>query len=100
MPIRASSPTLALKAPVYRFRLVVLLIVLLFSHTQQNRTSLTQFTVRILGSISAFPVAENSDFTHNEYLNIYPKIQIVNGTWWVWLQDPIKLVELPTWLRQ
>ena len=50
--------------------------------------------------IAAFPVAENSDFTHNEYLNIYPKIQIVNGTWWVWLQDPIKLVELPTWLRQ
>jgi len=50
--------------------------------------------------IAAFPVAENSDFTHNEYLNIYPKIQIVNGAWWVWLQDPIKLVELPTWLRQ
>jgi hypothetical protein len=31
---------LALKAPVYRFRLV-LLIVLLFSHAQQNPKSLT-----------------------------------------------------------
>jgi len=50
--------------------------------------------------IAAFPVADNSDFKHNEYLDIYPKIQLVNGTWWVWLQDPTKLVELPTWLRQ
>jgi hypothetical protein len=40
MPIKASSPTLALKGPAYRFRLV-LLIVLLFSHIQQNPKSLT-----------------------------------------------------------
>jgi hypothetical protein len=53
-----------------------------------------------MDQIAALPVAENSDFTHNEYLNIYPKIQIVNGTWWVWLADPLKLVELAAWLRQ
>ena len=35
-----SSPTLALKAPVYRLRLV-LLMVLLFSQLQQNLKSLT-----------------------------------------------------------
>ncbi len=39
-PIKASKPTLALKAPVYRFRLA-LLIVLPFSHAQQNPKSLT-----------------------------------------------------------
>ncbi len=50
--------------------------------------------------IASFPIAEHSDFTHNEYMDIYPRIQIVNGKWWVWLQDPLKLVELPTWLRQ
>ncbi len=50
--------------------------------------------------IAALPVADNSDFRHNEYLNIYPKIQMVNGTWYVWLDDPTKLVELPAWLRQ
>ena len=41
MPINASSPTLALKAPVYRLRLVVLLMALLFFHLQQNLKSLT-----------------------------------------------------------
>ena len=35
-----SSPTFALKAPVYRFRLV-LLMVLLFFHARQNLKSLT-----------------------------------------------------------
>jgi len=40
-----------LKAPVYRFRLV-LLIVLLFSHAQQNPKSLTYRLVQIMGSIS------------------------------------------------
>src|SRR5271157_4736373 len=50
-PIKASNPTFALKEPVCRLRLV-LLIALLFSHIQQNRKSLTCPLVRISGSIS------------------------------------------------
>jgi len=50
--------------------------------------------------IAAFPVAENSDFKHNEYLSIYPRIQFVSNIWWVWLEDPLKLVPLPDWLRK
>jgi hypothetical protein len=49
--------------------------------------------------IAAFPVAENHDFTHNEYLKIYPKIYFVSNMWYVWQDDPIKLTELPTWLK-
>src|SRR5438309_11095075 len=76
MPIRASSPTLALKAPVYRFRLVVLLIVLLFSHTQQNRKSLTQFTVRILGSISSCQRSlRRSNWTNASHFNQGDRMQ-------------------------
>src|SRR5580765_1714441 len=54
MPIKASSPTLALKAPVYRFRFAFG-IGLLVSHAQQNPKSLTYSLVRILGSISLHP---------------------------------------------
>lgn len=49
--------------------------------------------------IAAFPVAETVDFIHNEYLKIYPKIQFVSNTWWVWRDDPQKLTQLPEWLR-
>jgi hypothetical protein len=50
--------------------------------------------------IATFPVTETEDFSDNEYLKIYPKIQFVNNIWWVWLDDPQKLTQLPQWLRQ
>jgi hypothetical protein len=50
--------------------------------------------------IASFPVTESVDFTQNEYLSIYPKIQFVNNIWWVWLDDPQKLTQLAQWLRQ
>jgi len=50
--------------------------------------------------IATFPVTESEDFSDNEYLKIYPKIQIVNNIWWVWLDDPQKLTQLDQWLRQ
>jgi hypothetical protein len=49
--------------------------------------------------IAAFPVVQNDNFTHNEYLSIYPKIQFVSNIWWVWRDDPQKLVPLPDWLK-
>ena len=50
--------------------------------------------------IASFPVTESVDFADNEYLKIYPKIQFVSDTWWVWLDDPSKLTTLVQWLRQ
>ena len=50
--------------------------------------------------IASFPVAETYDFTQNEYLKIYPKLYFVNNIWWIWRDDPQKLTELKTWLRQ
>jgi|SRR5579863_2243982 len=50
--------------------------------------------------IAAFPVADADNFTDSEYLRIYPKIQFVSNTWWVWLDDPHKLVQLQHWLKQ
>jgi TIR domain len=50
--------------------------------------------------IAAFPVADSGDFTHNEYLKIYPRVQFVSNIWWVWREDPLKLTELSVWLRQ
>src|SRR5436190_23291754 len=38
--------------------------------------------------IASFPVTESGDFTHNEYLRIYPKIQFVSDIGWVWCEDP------------
>src|SRR5580765_7647802 len=68
MPIKASSPTLALKAPVYRFRFAFG-IGLLVSHAQQNPKSLTYSLVRILGSISilarATPLDSDGDPNKN-----------------------------------
>jgi hypothetical protein len=49
--------------------------------------------------IASFPVRDGDyDFTQNEYMKIYPKIYYVNNTWYVWTDDPTKLVELPVWL--
>jgi hypothetical protein len=50
--------------------------------------------------IASFPVTDSEDFADNEYLRIYPKIQFVSSTWWVWLDDPQKLTRLEEWLRQ
>lgn len=41
-------------------------------------------------------IAEKDDSTENEYMRIYPKIYIVNGTWYVWQDNPLN----PDWLRQ
>jgi hypothetical protein len=56
--------------------------------------------VKGMDHIAAFPVANSTDFTHNEYLNIYPKIEFYNGRWIVWTGDPPKLVNMEDWLRQ
>lgn len=50
--------------------------------------------------IASFPVIESDDFAQNEYLKIYPKIQFVSNTWWVWRDDPQNLIHLSQWLRQ
>lgn len=50
--------------------------------------------------IASFPVAETYDFSQNEYLKIYPKLFFVSNTWYIWRDDPLKLTELKTWLRQ
>ena len=49
--------------------------------------------------IAALPVADNSDFTHNEYLNIYPKIVVLNDVWKVYQADPPAMRDLTEWLR-
>jgi hypothetical protein len=52
-----------------------------------------------MGHIATFPISEKYDFAQNEYLKIYPKIYYVGEKWYVWTDDPIGMVELPTWLR-
>jgi hypothetical protein len=50
--------------------------------------------------IAALPVAQTSaGFQHNEYLEIYPRIEPYNENWIVWTADPAKLVYLENWLR-
>jgi hypothetical protein len=56
--------------------------------------------VKGMDHIASFPVAEHTDFAQNEYMKIYPKFYHVSDTWWVWLDDPTKLVRLENWLRQ
>ena len=56
--------------------------------------------VKGMDHIASFPVVDHYDFAQNEYMKIYPKIQYVNRIWWVWLDDPTKLVQLEMWLRQ
>lgn len=55
--------------------------------------------VKGINHIATFPIAERTDFTKNEYMKIYPKIEYVSDMWWVWTDDPQKLVKLDTWLR-
>lgn len=50
--------------------------------------------------IASFPIADGYDFTDNEYLKIYPKVYYVSNTYYIWQDDPTKLVELKDWLRR
>lgn len=53
-----------------------------------------------LGHIATFPVRDGvSDFTQNEYMRIYPKIEAINDTWYVWTDQPPGLVGLTEWLN-
>lgn len=50
--------------------------------------------------IAALPVAESDrSFTHNEYLQIYPRIEYYQNRWIVWRADPPSLINLVDWLR-
>jgi hypothetical protein len=53
-----------------------------------------------VANIASFPVAEKEDFAQNEYMKIYPKIQNLGGTWYVWQDDPIGAWLLTDWLRR
>jgi hypothetical protein len=55
---------------------------------------------RGMENIASFPVSEGVDFSQNEYMKIYPKIQYVNNIWWVWKDDPLELTRLEEWLRR
>ena len=56
--------------------------------------------VKGMDYIATFPIAEKSNFAQNEYMKIYPKIQIVSDTWYVWQDDPMNLVKLTDWLQK
>lgn len=50
--------------------------------------------------VAAFPVRESDrTFTHNEYLQIYPRIEYYKNRWIVWTADPAKLIDSTDWLR-
>jgi TIR domain len=50
--------------------------------------------------IASFPVRDGTyDFAQNEYMKIYPKIYFVSDKWYVWTDDPTKLVELSVWFN-
>ena len=53
-----------------------------------------------MSHIAALPVANNTDFTHNEYLDIYPKVVVLNGAWKVYQADPPAIVDLTNWFRR
>lgn len=56
--------------------------------------------VKGMDQIAILPVSENGSFVQNEYLKIYPKIQMVNDIWWVWIDDPTSLTQLTDWLKR
>jgi hypothetical protein len=50
--------------------------------------------------IAAFPVSDSTgDFQHNEYLQIYPRIEYYSSRWIVWTSDPPRLVYIEDWLK-
>lgn len=57
-------------------------------------------SVKGMDYIAILPVSENGSFVQNEYLKIYPKITMVNGIWWVWIDDPTSLTQLTEWLKR
>jgi hypothetical protein len=56
--------------------------------------------VKGMEHIAILPVSDNGSFAQNEYMKIYPKIQLVNGIWWVWIDDPTSLTQLADWLKR
>lgn len=51
-----------------------------------------------IDNIAAFPVANHADFTHNEYLDIYPKVIVLEGSWKIYQADPPGITDIATWL--
>lgn len=56
--------------------------------------------VKGMEHIAILPVSDSGSFAQNKYMNIYPKIQRVNDTWWVWIDDPLSLTQLTDWLKR
>ncbi len=56
--------------------------------------------VKGMNHIAILPVSENGSFDQNEYMRIYPKIEIINNIWWVWTDDPLSITPLPEWLKK
>lgn len=53
-----------------------------------------------LDHIASLPVTDTAGtFQHNEYLQIYPRIEPLNNRWIVWTSDPIRLVYFEDWLK-
>ena len=55
--------------------------------------------VKGIEHIAILPISDNGSFAHNEYMRIYPKIELVNSTWYVWQDDPSYFLKLTEWLR-
>jgi hypothetical protein len=78
-------------------------IVLVTEHSKDSRWVPWELgfadPVKGMEHIAILPVTEGTDFVKNEYMKIYPKIEHVNGKWKVWLDDPLRIRELPDWLH-
>jgi hypothetical protein len=56
--------------------------------------------VKGMEHIAILPISDNGSFVQNEYMKIYPKIQMVSDVWWVWIDDPTSLTRLTDWLNR
>lgn len=56
--------------------------------------------VKGIEHVAILPISESGTFVQNEYMRIYPKIEFVNGTWYVWQDDPSYFLKLTDWLRK
>ena len=56
--------------------------------------------VKGMRKIASFPIrSDEREFKGNEYFSIYPRIELINGTYYVWTDDPLYSVPLRTWLQ-
>lgn len=55
--------------------------------------------VKSMDHIAILPIAEKYDFAKNEYMRIYPKIELVNNSWYIWNDDPLSFKPLDQWLK-